>query len=408
MAENIITGFDLGSSTIRIAVGRVSPVGEIEILGVVESPSEGVAKGVISDPEDTISSVSQAIDKIERTVGLSINHAYVSVSGSQIISQEARGVIAVSRADGEIRKDDVDRVLAAAQSAATPPNYEVLHTIPRSFTVDNQANIKDPIGMTGVRIEVEAQIILGLSSRIKNLKKSLYRAGVNEDELVFVPLACPQAILNKRQKDLGVAVVNIGSSTTALSVFEEGDLLMTKILPIGSRYITSDVAIGLRIPIDLAEAIKIKSGSAYTGPVNKQEVINLKDFSGKEEGVVSRREVAEIIEARCEEIFKLVDKELKSINRSGKLPGGAVLTGGGAKLPGLVELAKKNLKLPASLGVPIGVTSQTEQVFDPGFSTAVGLILWGKQMHVAPQKKASNIKFAGSGFLKKVFKNLLP
>lgn len=403
--ENIITGIDIGSGAIRIAVGKASG-NEVQILGLVETHSEGVSKGVIVELEDTVTSVSRAVDQIERLIGFPINHAYVGISGSHIISQDSRGMIAIARADGEIHQDDVVRVLEAAQSVATLPNYEVLHVIPRSFTVDNQPEIKDPIGMTGVRIEVNAQIILGLTSQIKNLRKCLYRVGVSDDELVFNPLACAEAVLNKKQKELGVVVVNIGSATTSIAVFEEGDLLLAKVLPVGARYITSDISIGLRIPFDLAEVIKIKYGSAYPSLVNKHEIINLKDLDKKEEGAVSRKELAEIIEARSEEIFKLVDKELQTIERSGKLPAGVVLTGGGANLPGSVELAKKIFRLPASLGIPTGFVSQVEKANDPSFSVAIGLILWAKQTQSLNRESKS--KFINFSWFRKIFKNLLP
>ena len=406
MADNIINGLDVGSAAIRIAVGQVTPEGEVKILGVAESRSEGVNKGIIIDLEDTVSSISTCLDKIEKVVGLPVTHAYIGISGAHIISQESRGVIAVSRADGEVKKDDVERVLEVARSMATPPNYEILHTIPRSFIVDNQPNIKNPIGMTGVRIEAEAQIILGLNSQIKNLNKCLYRAGVAEEELVFTPLACSEAVLNKRQKELGVMVMNIGSTTTSLAVFEEGDILLVKVLPVGARYITNDIAIGLRIPLDLAESIKIAHGTAYPSSVSKSEVINLKDLDNKEEGSFAKKEVAEIIEARCEEIFRMADKELQSINRSGKLPVGVILTGAGAHLSGLVELAKKIFKLPVSIGVPVGVVSEMEQTFDPSFSTAVGLILWGRKMHGGLRiGRHSGVNF---GWMKRIAKNLFP
>jgi cell division protein FtsA len=406
MADNIINGLDIGSAAIRIAVGQVTPEGEVKILGVAESRSEGVNKGIIIDLEDTVSSISTCLDKVEKVVGLPVNHAYIGISGAHIISQESRGVIAVSRADGEIKKDDIERVLEVARSMATPPNYEILHTLPRSFIVDNQPNIKNPIGMTGVRIEAEAQIILGFNSQIKNLKKCLYRAGVAEEELVFTPLACSEAVLNKRQKELGVMVINIGSTTTSLAVFEEGDILLAKVLPVGARYITNDIAIGLRIPLDLAESIKIAHGTAYPSSVNKSETINLKDIDNKEEGTFAKKEVAEIIEARCEEIFRMADKELQSINRNGKLPAGVILTGAGAHLTGLVDLAKKTFKLPVSIGAPVGVVSDMEQTFDPSFSTAIGLILWGRKMYGGARKPSHS--GVDLGWMKKAFKNLFP
>lgn len=406
MSQNFITGIDLGSGTIRIAVGQTHSDGDLHIIGVAESLSEGVSKGVITSIEDTVASISHCLEKAERMIGSSIEHAYVGISGTHIISQESRGVIAISRPDGEIKEDDVERVLEAAQTVATPPNYEILHVIPRSFTVDNQPGIKDPVGMTGVRLEVDTQIILGLSSQVKNLIKCFYRVGIGIDELVFTILATAEAVLNKRQKELGVAVVNLGNTTTGLVVFEEGDILTAKVLPVGSRHITSDIGIGLRIPLDLAEVIKLNYGTALPESVSKNEEISLKDLDKHEEGKVSRKQVAEIIEARSEEIFKLVDKELQAIGRSGKLPAGIILTGAGAKLAGLTETAKRIFKLPASIEYPQGFISGIDKIYDLSFSTAVGLVIWGR----GSQRMASK-RIIGSEFGQKIknwLKSLLP
>ncbi len=404
--QDVITGIDLGSKAIRIAVGQVYPDGDLHIIGLVEGPSEGISKGVITSIEDTVSSISSCVEKVERMIGLPIGHAYVGISGTHVISQESRGVVAVSRADGEIKEDDVARVLEAAQTVATPNNYEILHVLPRSFSVDNQPGIMDPVGMTGVRLEVEAQIILGLSNQIKNLTKCLYRAGIGVDELVFLILATAEAVLSKRQKELGVIALNLGSTTTSLAVFEEGDVLSAKILPVGARHITSDIAIGLRIPIELAEIIKLNYGTSLSGKVSKHEQINFKDLSEKEEGTVSKKDVAKIIEARCEEIFKMVDKELVNIERSGKLPAGVVLTGAGSKLDGLVETAKNVFKIPASVGAPKGFVSGINKAYDASFSTAVGLVLWGRQPGGA---RSSGVVVPGVGEkIKKWIKNLIP
>ena len=404
--QQTIAGIDLVTSTIRIAVGQIHPEGDLHIIGLGEGPSDGIGKGVITSIEDTVSSISACVEQVERMTGLPIEDAYIGISGTHIISQESRGVVAISRADGEIKQDDVTRVLEAAQTVATPANYEIIHILPRSFSVDNQVGIMDPVGMTGVRLEVEAQIILGLSNQIKNLNKCFYRVGIGINEIIFTALSTAEAVLDKRQKELGVLVVNIGSSTTSFAVFEEGDVLTAKVLPIGARHITNDIAIGLRIPVDLAERVKVNYGTSLPEKAGKSKIINFKDLSEKEQGTSSQKQVAKIIEARCEEIFKMVDKELVHIDRSGKLPAGAVLTGAGAKLDGLVETAKKAFKIPASLGLPQGFVSGVNKAFDPSFSTAVGLVLWG-QRPVGIRTKLSAIPKAGSK-VKKWFKNLLP
>jgi len=413
--EEVITGLDIGSTTIRIVVGQINPHDKkVHILGAAENPAEGISKGVITSIEDAVSSISGVLEKVERMTGMPVERAYVGINGSHVTSQDSHGVIAVSKADGEIREDDIERVIEAAQAVATPPNYEILHVIPRSFIVDNQPGIKDPVGMTGIRLEVDAQIIQGLSSQIKNLTKCVYRTGVDIDDLVLGVLATSEAVLSKRQKDLGVVLVNLGGATTSVLVFEEGDVLHTAILPIGSGHITNDIAIGLRTSIDLAEKIKVEYGSALPEEINKREEINLSDIDSKEEGVVSRRHIAEIIEARCEEVFRMVDKELQKIDRSGLLPAGVVLTGGGAKLPGITEIAKKEFRLPASLGYPIDLGSTAvDKVNDLNFSTAVGLIYWGKNLGgLKGEGKISLPKFSSvteaTSKMKKWFKSLIP
>ncbi len=379
--QEIVAGLDIGSTAIRLAVGQfVGTHEKIHIIGSAEVPAEGISKGVISSIEDAVSSVSACLEKAERMVGMPVESAWVGISGSHIISQESHGVVAVARSDGEISEDDIARAIEAARTVATPQNYEILHVIPKSFTVDGQGGIKDPLGMTGVRLEVDTQIIQGLSSQIKNITKALYRPGLNIEDLVLSILATAEAVLTNRQKELGVVVVNIGGATTSLAVFEEGDILHTAVLPIGSDHITSDIAIGLRIPIDTAEKIKLEFGTALADNIGKRDEIDIGALEGKESNFVSKKYIAEITEARVEEIFDLIDHELKKIDRSGKLPAGAVLTGGGSKLADMIEAAKRRLRLPAALGQPLAVTSAIDKVNDPSFSTAIGLVVWGSQM----------------------------
>lgn len=414
-SNDIITGLDIGSTSVRVAVGQRASSGSgresIQIIGAAETPSVGVNKGVITSIEDAISSVSACLEKVERMTGVQIERAFIGISGSHIVSQESKGVVAVSRSDGEIREEDVDRALEAARTVATPLNYEILHVLPKSFTVDGQSGIKDPVGMTGIRLEVDAQIIQSLSSQLKNLTKCVYRTGIEIDDVVLGILAASEAVATPRQKELGVAVANIGGSTTSLVVYEDGDVMRTVVLPIGSEHITSDVAIGLRTSIEVAERVKIEHGIASSAEVRKED-IRLADLGAEEDEVVSKKFVAEIIEARVEEIFAKIDKELKKIDRSGRLPAGIILTGGGSKLNGLVEMAKTELRLPAALGYPVNVSSITDRTNDIAFSTAVGLVLWGH--HLSDSAKAQGGiggklgQFNVGGKLKKLLRSLLP
>lgn len=374
------TGLDIGSAMIRVVVGQRQAGSEaLHILGAAEGPAEGIAKGTITSIEDAVSSISACLEKVERMTGVPVEQATVSINGTHVVSQESHGIVAVAKADGEIKPNDVDRVIEAAQAVATPPNYEILHVVPRVFSVDNQHGVKDPVGMSGMRLEVDAQIIQGLSAQIKNLQKAIFRTGVNINDLVLSVLASSLACATKRQKELGVAVVNLGSTTTGLMVFEEGEVLHMKILPVGASHITNDIAIGLRIGIDLAEKVKLEYGSAWPDEVQKRDEFNLHDLGG-DDLMVSRRHVAEIIEARVEEIFKMVDRELQHIDRSGLLPAGVLLTGGGAKLSGLVEIGKREFRLPAAIGFPQGYTSAIDKIQDPAFTTALGLASWSAEM----------------------------
>lgn len=375
--EQLLTGIDLGSSFIRVVVGQLTDTGKPNLIGVAEVPSDGISKGVITSIEDAVTAISTALEKAERMTGQPIDRAFVGMNGMHIIAQESHGVVAVSRADNEVHEDDVERVIEAAQAVATPPNYEILHIIPRTYAVDEQHGIKDPVGMTGIRLEVEARIILGLASHIKNLTKCVYRTSVDIEDLVFGPLAAAEAVLTKRQKELGVALVNIGAATTSVLIFEEGDVLHTKILPVGSGHMTNDIAIGLRSSIDIAERLKVEFGTALPDDVQKREDISLDEVGGSADEVVSRRQIAEIIEARLEEILKLVEKELSSVDRAGLLPAGVVLTGGGVKLDGVVDVAKRVFRLPSTLGYPLDILSAVDKLNDPAFSTAVGLVYWG-------------------------------
>ncbi|MFA5076293.1 MAG: cell division protein FtsA [Patescibacteria group bacterium] len=413
--EEIITGLDIGSSAIRMVVGQRSPEQKLNIIAAAEVSAEGINKGTVVSIEEAVASISRCLEKTEKIAGVPIESIWVGISGSHIISQESKGVIAISRSDGEITDDDVDRSLEAARTVATPSNYEILHVIPKTFTIDGQSNIKDPVGMTGIRLEVDAQIIQGLTSQIKNLTKAVYRTGLDIEDLVLSILASAEAVLTNRQQELGVILVNIGAATTSVIVFEEGDVIHTVVLPIGSDHITNDIAIGLRVSIDTAERVKIEYGTALPKDLTKKDEINLAEMDptvSEEDAIVSKKYIGEIIEARVEEIFEKIDAELKKVEKSGSLPAGVVLIGGGAKLPGIVEAAKHKLKLPACLGFAQNVTSAIDKVQDLGFLTAVGLVAYGDLMTRGKKGKFSISRFKSvaqvSDKIRKWVKDLMP
>ncbi len=413
---NLIGGLDIGSNSVRMVVGQLlgKEKGnlELQILGAAEFPSEGVQKGVVSSIEDVVSSISACLERVERMVGVPIDSVWVGISGLHILSQGSKGVVAVSKANSEITEEDVNRAIEAARSIATPLNYEVLHVLPRHYTVDGQTGIKDPTSMTGVRLEVDTQIILGSSSQIKNLTKAVYRAGLDIEDLVLFILATAEIVVTKRQKELGVMVVNLGGSTTGMAVFEEGELIHTAIIPLGSQNITNDIAMGLQIPPeDIAERVKIEYGDCSPDSTFQKEEIDLFDVGAPDHQIIKKKFLSEIVSARMEEVLQKVDDELRKIQRSGLLPAGVVFTGAGAKLPGLVKLAKKVLRLPANLGYPLNVVSVTDKVNDLGFATAVGLVKWGSEMQGGtPGHKGGGSKKMGDFFgqLKKGLKTLIP
>ena len=391
MKENIIAGLDIGSTEIRLVVGQKANDGggeKLQIIGAVSVPAQGIAKGTVNSIEDVTTAISACLEKAERLVGLPITRVWVGINCPQIKCEKSRGVVAIGKSDGEVNAEDVDRAIEAARALSVPPNYEIIHVIPIRFSIDNQEDIKDPIGMTGVRLEVETLIVQVLSSHVKSLTKAIYRTGLDIEDLILSPLAAAEAVLDSKQKELGAALINIGLSTTSLAVFEEGELLHTAVLPIGSEHVTADVAIGLRCPLTLAEKIKIESGSAWSAKFGKKDEIDLSALdaeknSAEEPRFVSRKFVAEIIEARVEEIFSKIDQEFKKIERSGMLPAGALLIGGGVKLSDITEVAKRELRLPASIGVNRVTPTIIDKVNDPQFLTALGLVIWGNSAILA-------------------------
>lgn len=385
MKSDIIAGLDIGSTAIRLVIGqKISGLGgdELQIIGAVAVPTAGVSKGIVNSIEEATSSISACLEKAERLIGVPITSVWVSINDPYIKCERSKGVVAVSKSDGEISQNDVERAVEAARALAVPVNYEILHVLPVKFAVDNQSDIKDPIGMSGIRLEVETLIVQGLSTQIKNLTKAIYRTGLEIEDLVLAPLAAAEAVLSTKQKELGVALINLGSSTTSLAVYEERTLIHTAILPIGSEHITSDVAIGLRCPINLAERIKKEYGNANPANFSGKEEVDISALVKEEEvhddiSTISQKYVSEIIEARVEEILDKVEQEFKKIDRAGMLPAGAVFVGGGSELGGLIDIAKKKLRLPAARGEARNTKVIIDKVRQPEFLTALGLVIWG-------------------------------
>jgi len=404
--EEYYVGLDVGSSKITVVVGEPDDEGVLGIIGIGTSRTTGVRKGVVTEIEETVSGISEAIEMAEGLSGSQIVSATININGGHISSINSKGVVAVARADGEISRNDIVRAEDAAQAVQIPSNKEILHVIPRFYNVDNGEAVKDPLGMTGVRLEVETHLVAGSQQALKNLTKTVTQAGVAIEDVVASPLAAAKSSVTKRQRDLGCVLVDIGATTTGITVFIDDSVLYTKVFPIGAASITNDIAIGLRTSVDVAEKVKLKYGYAVSADVDEKDRIDLSAIDIAEEAVVTRKNVAEIIQARLEEIFNLVKDELRRINCDTLLPAGIILTGGGAKLDGIDDLAKSYFRLPVNIGKPHSLQGMTEKVYDPSFSTAVGLMLYSYEQGEKTGGSKTVTTFYNK--VKDVFKVFLP
>jgi len=374
--EDIIIGLDIGTTSIQVVVASKKKTQEApQIIGWGEANSRGVRRGAVVDIEEAASAIREAFQKAINHAGIKYNEAIVSIGGSNIFVRPSKGVVIVSRADREISKEDIQRALLQAEAIPASPNREILHNLARVWTVDGEQGIKDPLGMTGVKLEVDTLITECAATALKNLRKAVNLAGIKIRELVLAPLAASYAVLSPRQKELGTLVLDIGGGTTGLVIFEEGDIFHATILGIGSSHATHDLVHGLQVDIDTAEKIKKAHGSALAESTSSRDMVDLKKLGG--ESSLQRREIATICEARFSEIFEMVQKELKRVGKASMLPGGVVLTGGGSRIPRLDKLAKKDLSLPVSRGVAQKILGPEEIVQDPVFATALGLVIWG-------------------------------
>ena len=421
--SKLVAAVDIGSAKIATLIAQVSTDlatldTSVSIVGASQVPSKGVKKGQIVDIEEAVDATIQAVEAAERMAGYNLDAAFVSVGGGHIESLNSTGVVAVSDPHGEISSDDVDRVIDAAKAVSLPTSREIIHVIPRQFMVDGETGIKDPVGMSGVRLEVETHLVTASSAALKNLTKSVNEVGIQIQELVFSGLASSFSGLSDTEKELGCVLIDIGGGTTSIAVFVDGALVYSATLPIGAKNVTNDLAIGLRVSLDSAEKIKLAlSDKKQNKEENKNDTIDIADLGAGENKKVSKRTLIEgIIRPRLNEIFTMVRLDIEKKNLINRIPSGAIITGGGALTVAVEESAKRMLSLPVRIGMPQKVTGLIDDIMTPAFATSVGLILYGSQRGSFQQSSSlpgfsKKLKLPGGsifGKLTDAIKDLLP
>jgi cell division protein FtsA len=385
MDESIVVGIDIGTTKVCTLVARVEGERSLRILGVGIEPAQGIRKGTIIDLAAASQSIARSVEKAQRSSGLEIASALVSLAGSHVSSVNSRGVVGIS--GGVIDPDDVARALDAAQAVAIPHNREIIHILQRGFIVDGQDGIRTPIGMHGYRLEVEAHIITAAAATVENLRQCVNASGVQVSQFVLNPLASAEVVLSDNERQMGTVVCDIGGGTTDLAIYIDGEIWHTMVLAIGGNHITSDIAHGLRLSLAQAEELKKQYGHAIEDEVSESDRFTVRAFGEDHPIAVSRKELAHIIEARVEEIFQLVLQEIKRSGYDGLLPAGMVLTGGTSALPGIRSLATEILGLPVRISRPENLVGLVDQLNSPAYSTSVGLLYWALMMNetAAPQ-----------------------
>lgn len=409
----IISGIDIGNSQVKVVTAKISDDGlRPEIVGSGSALSRGLRKGMVVDMEETINNVHSAIQRAEAMAGVKIRNAYLAVNGLHINTQTSRGVIAVSRADNEISQSDIDRVVKAASVVSLPVNREIIHVIPRNFIVDGTEYVKNPLGMKGVRLEADVLLIDGLSPYLRNLAKCVNENNIEVAGMVYAPLASALSVLDKNQKEYGVINLDFGGGTSTLTVYEESDLLHSVVLPIGSRHITNDLAVMLRTSLDVAERVKIEHGSTSNGEdMRRRGEIDLSSLIGEDNFLIQKKQLVRVIDARVQELFDMVNNELKKVSKNGLLPAGVVLSGGGVNMPGVALLAKEKLRLPVRVAKSIHFEGISDIVDDPAFAVALGTVLWGIEREIGGLGNRKNMSQTGDVPFKAFFewlKNFLP
>ena len=400
----IIAGLDIGSYATKILVAKERPDGRgFEVLGRGITLSKGVRKGVINNRKKATKTISKTLKQAEREAGREIDGAFVNINGSHLFCISSEGLVSVSRADQKISGQDLERVIEAAKTFSIPSNKEIIEVIPQEYVVDDQAGIKEPLGLTGIRLEAKILAVGGFTPYIDNTSEVVIESGLEVEDMFLGSSASAEAILNEQEKELGVAVVDLGAATTSVSVFEEGEMIHTAVIPIGMQNVRNDIAIGLRISIEAAEKILEEMSSHILGEASSRR--KAVDTQGGEEVTFKEKDLKDIAKARVEEIFELVDKELEDIERAGLLPGGIVLTGGGAKMEHLVGFVKKKSQLPVRVGAPGDFYPSQE---DPSLSTVCGLVKLGIKSKQSGGFVNFNFNTGMTKKIKKIFRIFIP
>jgi cell division protein FtsA len=406
MDESIVVGIDVGTTKVCTLVARTEEGGKVRILGVGIEPSLGMKKGVVVDIKAASQAIARSIEKAERTSGLEINSALVSLAGAHVSSVNSRGVVGIT--GGVIEEDDILRAMDAASAVAIPHNREIIHVIQRGFTVDGQDGIRMPVGMHAYRLEVETHIITAAAATVENLRQCVADSGVEVLQFVLNPLASAEVVLNDTERQMGAVVCDIGGGTTDLAIYIDGDIWHTMVLGVGGNHVTSDIAHGLRLPVEQAEELKVKHGHAVVSEVRPDEYITVRPFGEEAPVQISQTDLAHIIEARMEEIFVLVLQEIKRSGYDGLLPAGLVLTGGCSAIPGARQLASQVMGLPVRIAQPENLMGLVDKLHSPAYSTSVGLVQWAfKFNEFTPRPERRRTGGKGGAFDWETIKNFL-
>ncbi|MCD6161644.1 MAG: cell division protein FtsA [candidate division Zixibacteria bacterium] len=375
--EDFIVGLDIGSSKVAVAVGMPEIDGSLKLLGIGQAPAEGIKRGMIVDLEKVVGSIHAAVSDAELVTGCKISSVYTSIDGEHIKSINSRGAIAIGKGTSEISPMDVQRVIETAQAVAIPTDREIIHILPQEFAVDDQNGITDPVGMMGIRLEVNIHIVTGSVAAVTNTIKAIEKANLEVEELVLSPYAAAYAVLKTDERELGCALIDLGANTTDIAAFLDGAIKHTAVIGIGGKSVTNDIAIGLRTPLEQAERIKCLHGSALSTLVSSSEMISIPGVAGRESKEVSRSVVAAVVEPRAEEMFSLVARDLKRANLIESLASGVILTGGASQLQGIAELAEQIFDLPAKLAVPECIVDENITAPGPEHAAVIGLLKYG-------------------------------
>jgi len=375
--SNQIVGLDIGTTKVCALIVEPAETGSVDIIGVGSCPSRGMRKGVVVNLDACVASIKQAVEEAELMAGCSVDRAFVGIAGAHVRGLNSRGVVAISGRDHEVVREDVQRVLNAARAVSIPSDREIFHVLPQEFTVDDQDGIHDPVGMTGAKLEANVHIVTASVTAAQNLVNGVNRAGVEVEEVVLEQLAAADAVLTQDERDMGVALIDIGGGTTDLVIFERGAIRHIAVLPTGGEHVTNDIAVGLRTPFVEAEKIKKRHGCALAALVDHEETVEVPSVGGRKSRLLSRQILCEIIQPRIEEIFSLIAEEFVRSGFDRSLTSGVVLTGGGSMLEGITEIAEDALDVPVRRAAPSGLGGLSESVGTPQYSTAVGLALYG-------------------------------